>query len=87
MPEINIGSVSLSDHDRDWYLFGCKVNERSIRANTASVLAYYVRRRKTEYEEILQYTARKYGLTEEECFRRVIEGESLGDPVQYQGDE
>ena len=81
MPTINT-SIDLGDHDRDWFIVMCKLGNRSIRANISAVLTYYVRRRKSEYQEVLAYTARKYGLTEDECFQRLLKGESLGNPVE-----
>ncbi len=45
-------------------------------------MGYYVRRRKKEYQEILEYTARKYGLTPDETFRRLLKNEDLGTPVE-----
>ena len=81
MPKLNIGSFDLGDHDRDWFIVMSRLGDRSIRANLSSVVGYYVRRRKQEYGEILAYTARKYGLTEDECFQRLLKDESLGTPV------
>ncbi len=80
MPTINT-SIDLGDHDRDWFIVMSKLDNRSIRAHLQSVVGYYIRRRKTEYQETLAYTARKYGLTEDECFQRLLKGESLGEPV------
>ncbi|NEP01372.1 MAG: hypothetical protein F6K58_22495 [Symploca sp. SIO2E9] len=80
MPTINT-SIDLGDHDRDWFVVMSKLGNRSIRSNLSSVVGFYVRRRKQEYLEILAYTARKYGLTEDECFHRLLKGEDLGEPV------
>ena len=81
MPKLNFGSIDLGDHDRDWFIAMSKLGGRSIRANLSSVVGYYVRRRKSEYQEILAYTAKKYGLTPDECFQRLLKGEDLGKPV------
>ena len=81
MPTINT-SIDLGDHDRDWFLVMCKLGNRSIRANLSSVVGCYVRRRKEEYKEILAYAARKYGLTEDECFERLLNNQDLGEPKQ-----
>ena len=81
MADLNVGSVPLGDHDRDWFVVMSKLGSRSIRANLSSVMGFYVRRRKKEYEEILRYTASKYGLTPSECFKRILNDEDLGDPV------
>ncbi|MBP5971570.1 hypothetical protein HW132_02155 [Brasilonema sp. CT11] len=72
MPKVTISSFELGDHDKDWFIVMCRLGSRSIRANLSSVVGCYVRRRKEEYREILAYTARKYGLTEDECFRRAL---------------
>lgn len=80
MPTIST-SIDLGDHDRDWFVVMSRLGNRSIRANLQSIVGYYVRRRKTEYQEMLVYTAKKYGLTEDECFQRLLKGESLGEPV------
>lgn len=81
MPKLNFGSFELGDHDRDWFIVMSRLGSRSIRANLSSVVGYYVRRRKQEYQEILDYTARKYGLTSDECFQRLLKDESLGNPI------
>lgn len=54
----------------------------STRGNASSVIGYYVRRRKKQYESMLAYAAAKYGLTREEVFRRLLNDESLGEPVE-----
>lgn len=81
MPKLNFGSIDLGDHDRDWFIVMSRLGGRSIRANLSSVVGFYVRRRKEEYETILSYTAKKYGLTPDECFQRLLKDEDLGEPV------
>ncbi|MGB5968172.1 MAG: hypothetical protein WBG70_07550 [Spirulinaceae cyanobacterium] len=82
MADLSLGGVPMGDHDRDWFVVMSKLGGRSLRANASSVLGYYVRRRKEEYQEMLAYTSRKYGLTEDECFRRLLRGEDLGEPLK-----
>lgn len=82
MPDLKIGSIPLGEHDLDWFTVMSKLGNRSIRANAGSVIGFYVRRRKDEYREILAYTARKYGLTEGEVFRRILNNEDLGEVVE-----
>lgn len=81
MPDLNIGSIPMGDHDRDWFTVMSRLGGRSLRANASSVLGYYVRRRKGEYQEMLEYTAKKYGLTPDECFAKLLKGDDLGKPV------
>jgi hypothetical protein len=82
MGRMNVGSFELGDHDSDWFLVMSRLGGRSVRANLSSVVAFYVRRRKAEYEGILNYTARRYGLTTDACFQRLLKGEDLGEPVE-----
>ena len=77
MPSFSVGTVPLGDHDQDWFVVMTKLANKSLRANVANVLSFYVRRRKEEYREILEYTAKKYGITPEECFERLKNGEDL----------
>ena len=72
MAKLNLGQVDLGDFDRDWFIVMSRLRGASTRANASSVLGYYVRRRINEYKEMLAYTARKYGLTEDECFDRIL---------------
>ncbi|NER95076.1 MAG: hypothetical protein F6J86_14770 [Symploca sp. SIO1B1] len=82
MARLNLGSIDLGDHDQDWFVVMSKLRGRSTRANLSSVVGHYVRRHKEEYREILTYTARKYGLTEKECFQRLLKGDDLGEPLE-----
>lgn len=81
MTDINLGTVPMGDHDADWFKVICRLSNRSLRANAATVLGAYVRRHKAEYVEILIYTARKHGLTPDEAFRRLLNDEPLGEPL------
>lgn len=82
MTDLNIGKVPIGDHDGDWFKVMSRLGGRAIRVNAASVLGYYVRQRKDEYEKILHYTARKYGISPDECFQRLLNDEDLGEPVK-----
>ena len=81
MSEINLGSVSLGEYNADWYKVICKLAGRSVRANTASVIGFYLQRQTEKYEKHLRYTARKHGLSRDECFRRLLNDEPLGEPI------
>jgi hypothetical protein len=87
MGNFQVGSIPLGDHDADWFKVMSKLGDRSIRANMASIVGYYVRRRKDEYKEILAYTAKKYGLTEDETFYRLLNDIDLGEPVDNFSEE
>ena len=80
--EIKLGSINVGDHNADWFRVMAKLSGRSVRANTASVIAFYVQRQQAKYERMLKHTSRKYGLTPDECFRRLLNDEDLGEPMK-----
>lgn len=80
MENLNVGSLPLSDHDADWIKAMATVSNSSLRVKLASIVGYYVRRRKEEYLEIIDYTAQKYDLSFDECFKRLSNNEDLGEP-------
>ena len=81
MAKINIGSVTLSDHDADWTKAILGVEEKSPRALVRDLLSDYVKLKKAEYDELIKYTAAKYGLTWDDAFHRLVTGAELGDAV------
>jgi len=82
MAKLSLGQIELGDFDRDWFVVMSRLGGKSTRSNVSSVLAFYVRRRLNEYKEILGYTARKHGLTEEECFALLLKDEALPEPIE-----
>lgn len=79
--EINLGSVKLGDFNKDWLIVMSKLSGRSVRANVISIIGFYIQRQLEKYEKHLEYTAKKYGLTKDECFYRLLNDIDLGDPV------
>jgi hypothetical protein len=90
MAELKVGSVPLGQYDLDHFLVMTRLARGSIRANVGSILTNYVRRKWGEYENILWYTAEKGGISKDECYKRLLEGESvaqiLGEPTQMEPD-
>ncbi|MCC5611084.1 hypothetical protein LC612_31115 [Nostoc sp. CHAB 5834] len=82
MAKINVGSLDLSDFDKDWFIVSSNLMERSVRANLASVVTFYIRRNIEAHKELLAYAARKHGITEDECFKRLLAGEKLPQPIE-----
>jgi len=80
--ELNVGSIPVGEHDADWFRVMAAATGSSLRVKTASIVGYFVRRRKQEYEKIIGYLARKYGLEWDECFLRLLRGEDLGTPLK-----
>lgn len=84
MPDLNVGTVSLGDHDLEFYKAMAGITDESIRGKTASVISSFVRRYKAEYKANFQFAATKYGLSLKECFWRANRGVSLGAPESDQ---
>jgi hypothetical protein len=82
MAKLSLGQIDLGDFDRDWFIVMSRLGGKSIRSNASSVLGFYVRRRLNEYKEMLGYTARKHGLTEEECFALLLKDQELPAPIE-----
>lgn len=73
MPNLNIGSIYLGDHDHDWFIVMSRLGDQvSIRGNLSSITGFYVRRRKNEYLEMLNYVSAKYRLSPQETFQRLL---------------
>ncbi len=77
MAQLNIGSVTMGEYDRDHFVVMSRLARGSVRGNTGSILTNYVRRKWNEYEKILGYVARKAGISEQDCFDRLLKGESV----------
>ncbi len=81
MSKLSLGQIDLGDYDRDWFVVMSKLDGKSTRANVSSVLGRYVKQNRADYQLMLDYTARKHGLTTDECFRRLLNDEDLGVPI------
>lgn len=79
---LRLGDIPLGEHDADWFRVMSACTDSALRVKVASVLGYYVRRRKQEYIEIIQYLAAKHGLEFSECFNKLLNGEELGEPLE-----
>lgn len=82
MTTINTGSISLSDDEADWLKVMCAVDSNSTRVLVTQAVSSFVRDRRGQYMEKLQYLSQKYGLTVSEVFIRLSKGEELGEPQE-----
>ncbi|MHC5856179.1 hypothetical protein [Nostoc sp.] len=81
MAKLNVGSIDLSDFDKDWFLVVSKLMERSIRANLASIASFYIRRNIGAFKELLAYKAKKHGISEDECFEILLNNGEFPLPI------
>lgn len=72
MARLNLGSVDLSDFERDWFIVISRLKNTSTRANTSTIIEQYIKTNLDQYKEQLAYTAKKYGLTADECFQLIL---------------
>lgn len=68
MPEINIGSIKLTEDEIDWLRVICNLSGESLRSQMRQIVKGHLVRFKPQYLKQVNYIARKYGLTLEEAF-------------------
>ncbi len=81
MPRFQVGSVDLAEDEIDWLKAVINLNSTSARAQVGQILQGHLLRFKPHYKRKISYTARKYGLTFDECFKRLVAGSLEGLPV------
>lgn len=81
MARLSISSFELGDFERDWFIVMARLGGVSIRSHLSSVVSFYIGCKLPDFKEMLEYTSTKYGLTQDECFRRLLNDEPLGEPV------
>ncbi len=64
---------SLNEHD-DWLTVWAWLNDCSKAAQGASVISFGIRERKSEIERMLEYMAKKRGITSDELFKSILDG-------------
>lgn len=68
MPEINIGSIKLTEDEIDWLRVIGNLSGESLRSQMRQIVKGHLVRFKPQYLKQVNYLARKYGLTLEETF-------------------
>lgn len=74
MPELNIGSIKLTEDELDWLRVICNLSDESLRSQMRQIVKGHLIRFKPQYLKQVNYVARKYGLTLEEAFIRLKSG-------------
>lgn len=83
MPRLNTGSVDLSEDEIDWLKVICNLSGTSLRAQFSQIISGHIVRFKPHYSRKVAYVARKYGLTWEEAFQQLTQGQPpFGEVVQ-----
>jgi hypothetical protein len=75
MPRLNVSSLDLTEDEIDFLKAICNLSGESIRAQLRQIVKGHLVRFKPQYLKQVNYLARKYGLTFEETFARLVEGE------------
>ena len=82
MVRLNPGYLELSQDEIDWLVAIAKMNGESNKAVIVNAWRGHLCRHKAHYVKKVRYLAAQHGLTLEECFRRLVEGEDLGKVVR-----
>lgn len=82
MPKLNLGSVDLPEDEYDWMTVIINLSGEPLRSQMRQIIKGHLIRFKSQYVKQLHYTAKKYGLTPEETFKRLLKGPPpFGDVV------
>lgn len=77
----------LGEHDNDWLTVWAWLNNRSKSAQAAAIISFRIRERKAEIAEMLEYVAKKRGVTADELFKSVLNGTADSNEDQSTVDE
>ncbi len=64
----------LGEHDDDWLTVWSWLNGRTKATQATMVLAYRVRDRKSQIQEMLDYVAKKRGISPNELMKQILDG-------------
>ncbi|MGV0024868.1 hypothetical protein [Phormidesmis priestleyi] len=64
----------LSEHDDDWLTVWAWLANRSKSAQAGSLVSIGINEKKTEIERILEYVAKKRGMSPDELFEKILDG-------------
>ena len=81
MADINLGSVPLPDREADYFKAMTNAYNWTVRTKVSDLLRSLIRENREEFDEMVSYASRKYGLTFDETFHRLLKKESLGEPL------
>ena len=82
MPRLTLGYLELSQDEYDWLQAITRMNEDSLKSSIIQAWRGHLCRHKAHYMKKLRYLSERHGLPIEECFRRLVVGESLGGVVK-----
>ncbi|MGD1850928.1 MAG: hypothetical protein ACFCBU_10075 [Cyanophyceae cyanobacterium] len=71
----------MSERDVDYFRAMVHAYGWTIRMKVSDALTRLVREHEYEFNRVVGYSARKYGLTFDEAFHRFRNKESLGEPL------
>lgn len=81
MLEVNLGKIILSPDEYHWLKVQAALTRKPLRTVIADAWRSQLDSNRHRYIAQVNYLARRHGLTFEECFRRLVNGLSLGDVV------
>jgi len=64
----------LGEHDNNWLTVWAWLNNRSKSAQVAALISFRIRERKSDIQEMLEYVAKKRGITPKQLFKSILDG-------------
>ncbi|QSJ17176.1 hypothetical protein JYQ62_37000 [Nostoc sp. UHCC 0702] len=64
----------LGEHDDDWLTIWAWLNNRSKSVQAALLIGFGIAEKKPEIERMLEYMAKKRGVTPDELFKSILDG-------------
>lgn len=81
MGKVNTGALEMSQDEEDWLRAISRMNSETVKSILVNAWKGHLNRHKAHYLRKVRYLAEMHGLTVEECFRRLVVGEDLGEIV------
>lgn len=81
MGKVNTGSLDMSQDEEDWLRAISAMNNETVKSILVNSWKGHLNRHKAHYIKKLRYLSEMHGLPIDECFKRLVTGESLGEIV------
>lgn len=82
MGRLNVGGLDMSQDEEDWLRAISGMNGETMKSILVQAWRGHLYKHKAHYIRKLRYLADRHGLTPEECFVKLVKGESLGEIVK-----
>jgi hypothetical protein len=81
MGKVNTGALEMSQDEEDWLRAISAMSSETVKSILVNAWKGHLNHHKARYIKKLRYLAEMHGLTIEECFKRLVTNEPLGEIV------